>query len=130
MALRAGFDVKVPTFEAGKDPADIARENPELLKAAIRTSQTAVEFFLEALRTSAKDERGYKKIVEASILPLVAAIESRIEQEHFARIISHKIGVSESAIMVEVGKVAKGRAPSEEGIQETSEEKFNPTIPP
>jgi DNA primase len=102
MALEAGFDVKVPTFPQGADPADVARQNPELLKAAVRTSKTAVEFFLEALRPMARDERAYKKEVEAKVLPLVAAIESRIEQEHFIRIVATKLGVSDLAVRAEV----------------------------
>lgn len=106
MALGQGFDVKVPAFPPGKDPADLARENPELLKAAVRTSKTAVEFFLEALRPHARDERTYKKEVEAKVLPLIAAIESRIEQEHFVRIVAQKLGVSDMAVRAEVEKIA------------------------
>jgi DNA primase len=110
MALKAGFDVKVPTFPAGKDPADLARENAELLKAAVRTSKTAVEFFLEVLRHQARDERTFKKLVEQQVLPLIAAIESRIEQEHFVRLVASKLGVSDLAVRAEVEKVASRAA--------------------
>ena len=105
MALRAGFDVKVPTFAEGKDPADLARENPESLKAAVRASKTAVEFFLDALRPAARDSRAYAKLVEAQVLPLVAAVESKIEQEQFVRLVAGRLGVSESAILTELGRV-------------------------
>ena len=104
MAIGAGFDVKVPTFPFGKDPADVAKENPELLKAAVRTSKTAVEFFLDALRPSARDERTYKRIVEASVLPLIQAMASKIEQEHFVRLVAGRLGVSELAVREEVAK--------------------------
>ena len=104
MALVAGFDVKVPIFPEGKDPADIARENPELLKAAIRTSKTAVEFFLDALRPGARDARAYAKVVEASILPLIAAVQSSIEQDQYIRLVAGRLGVSESAVRTEVAK--------------------------
>lgn len=105
LALGNGFDVKIPTFPEGKDPADIARENPELLKAAIRTSTTAVEFFMQTLHREARDERAYKKVVEAQVLPLIAAMASKIEQEHFVRIVAAKIGVSEAAVTAEVAKI-------------------------
>jgi DNA primase len=104
MALVAGFDVKVPTFAQGQDPADVAKENPELLKAAVRTSKTAIEFFLDALRPGTRDERAYKKVVEAQVLPLVAAISSRIEQEHFVRLVAQRLGVSDLAVRAEVEK--------------------------
>lgn len=105
MAIAAGFDVKVPTFPAGEDPADVARANPELLKAAIRTSKTVVEFFLDAFRAGVKDERAYKKLVEASVLPLIAAMSSSIDQEHFATIVGQRIGVSAEAVRTEMRKV-------------------------
>jgi DNA primase len=121
LALAAGFDVKVPTFAEGKDPADLARENPELLKAAIRTSQTAVEFFLEALRPGTRDERAYKKQVEVQVLPLIAAMESKIDQAHFVHLVAQKLAVPESAVMIELAKRPLGTqfAAQEEG-QEVS----------
>jgi DNA primase len=114
LAYQAGFDVKVPTFPDGKDPADLARENPELLKAAIRTSKTAVEFFLEVLRRDTRDERAYKKIVESQVLPLVALLHSRIEQEYFVRVIAQRLGVSEGAIQIELSKRPRLREQKEE----------------
>ena len=120
-ALAAGFDIKVPTFPEGKDPADLAKENPELLKAAVRTSRSAIEFFLEALRPHAKDERGYKKLVETELLPLVRAIPSQIEQEHFMRLIAERLGVSEAAVRTEARKLPAHAAPSESPI---------PLVPP
>lgn len=104
MALMQGFDIKVPVFPEGKDPADVARENPELLKAAIRTSKSAVEFFLDVLRGGARDAQAYTKIVESSVLPLVAATQSSIEQDQYIRLIAGRLGVSESAVRAEVAK--------------------------
>jgi len=104
MALKMGFDVKIPVFGEGKDPADLAKENPELLKAAIRNSKTAIEFFLDVLQLQARDERTYKKLVEAQILPLVAALSSKIEQAHFVRIVAQRLRVPEEAIYTEVAK--------------------------
>lgn len=104
MAFVAGFDVKVPTFPEGKDPADIARENPELLKSAIRTSKTAIEFFLDTLRPQARDERMYKKLVEMQILPLIAALPSTIEQAHFIHLVAERLHVPEDAVRTEVAK--------------------------
>jgi DNA primase len=115
MAIRAGFEVKVPTFPDGKDPADVARENPELLKAAVRTSKTAIEFFLDALKPQAKDERAYQRLVEAQILPLIAAMQSKIDQAHFARIVAERLRVPEAAVLAEVAKQPVLREP---GIEE------------
>lgn len=104
LAIVAGFEVKVPTFPAGADPADVARENPELLKAAVRTSKTAVDFFMDSLRPIAKDERAYATLIQTQVLPLLAAMQSRVDQEHFANAVARRLGVSHSAVMVEVAK--------------------------
>jgi len=105
MALQSGFDVKIPTFEGGKDPADLAKENPELLKAAVRTSKTSVEFFLDVLRQGAKDARAYKTLVQNQVLPLIKAMPSRIDQAHFVGIVARRLEVPEDAVRAEVAKV-------------------------
>jgi len=105
MAFGMGFDIKIPTFEDGKDPADLAKENPELLKAAVRTSKTAVEFFLDVLRRGAKDNRAYKLLVQNQVLPLIKAMPSRIEQSHFIGIVAQRLEVPEDAVRSEVAKV-------------------------
>lgn len=117
MAFAAGFEVKVPLFPEGKDPADVARENPELLKAAVRTSRTAVEFFLDAIRPQAKDERAYQKLVESQILPLISAMGSKIEQAHFSRIVAERLRVPEAAVLAEVAKHPVLREVTEEEQQ-------------
>lgn len=124
MAYELGFDVKIPTLTHGKDPADMARENPELLRAAVRTSQTAIEFFLGVLRSSARDERSYKQIVEAQVLPLISALNSKIDQEHFIQIAARKIGVSEDAVRQEVALKPKL---SEESLDIEAQKPQQPT---
>ncbi len=109
MAFAAGFDVKIPTFPEGKDPADIAKEDPEALRVAVRQSKTAIEFFLDVLRATLPqgrqgDERVYKKVIEAQVLPLIAALQSRIDQAHFIRIVAERLRVPEEAVRAEVAK--------------------------
>ncbi len=105
MALQAGFDVKIPHFSEGKDPADLAREDQTLLKTAIRESKTAIEFFLNILQHQAKDARTYKKQVEVHVLPLVSVLTSKIEQAHFIALIAHRLEVPEEAVRAEVEKI-------------------------
>ena len=106
MAVVHGFDVKVPSFPEGKDPADVAQGSAEALKEDVRASKTAVEFFLDALKPSARDERAYKKLVESHVLPLVAAFQSSIDREHFIGIVAERLHVSPEAVRTEVGKAS------------------------
>jgi len=118
MAFREGFEVKVPTFPEGKDPADLACENPELLKAAVRSSKTAIEFFLDTLRVGARDDRAYERAVEAQVLPLVGALHSRIEQARFVSLVAARLKVPEDAVMAEVSKRPSITEPREEAAQQ------------
>ena len=128
MALRASFEVKVPTFPPGQDPADVAKQNPELLKAAVRTSKTAVEFFLDALRPGTRDERAYQRLVEAHVLPLISAMESKIEQSHFIRIVALRLRMPEEVVRAEVNRhpVLIELDSSEVKLEETGERSLTP----
>ncbi len=107
MALLEGFDVKVVSLPEGKDPAEVAKENPESLKKAIRSATTAVEFFLEILRKDIRDERAYKKVVEARVLPLIVAMKSKIDQAHFIIVVARALEIPESAVEEEVTKMTQ-----------------------
>ncbi len=126
LALQAGFDVKIPAFEGGKDPADLARENPELLKAAVRTSRTAVEFFLTALRPGTRDDRAYKLLIEQQLLPLVKVMHSAIDQAHFVRIIAQHIHTPEDAVRIAISQVYT--APGADVVPEESEAVSQPEL--
>ncbi len=92
MAFVAGFDVKIPTFPEGKDPADIAKEDPEALRTAVRQSKTAVEFFLKEMLKPGLNERSYKLEVRKQIVPLIAAIPNAIDEAHFVHIAAQWLG--------------------------------------
>ncbi len=92
MAFVAGFDVKIPTFPEGKDPADIAKEDPEALRTAVRQSKTAVEFFLKEMLKPGLNERSYKLEVRKQIVPLIAAIPTAIDEAHFVHIAAQWLG--------------------------------------
>jgi len=92
MAFAAGFDVKIPTFPEGQDPADIAKTDPEALRLAVRQSKTAVEFFLKEMLKPGLNERSYKLEVRKQIVPLIAAIPNAIDEAHFVHIAAQWLG--------------------------------------
>ncbi|HEX8993984.1 MAG TPA: DNA primase [Candidatus Paceibacterota bacterium] len=111
MAYAQGFDVKVPTIVGeAKDPADLVGQDPALWRHAVRDAKSAIEFFVEALRPYAKDERAYKKLVEQQVLPLVAAMHSKIDQAHFTHVIADALHVPDDAVRFEVERIAKHNA--------------------
>ncbi|MCD5384629.1 MAG: DNA primase [Candidatus Pacebacteria bacterium] len=102
IALANGFDTKVATLPEGKDPADVLQDS-ELgkWKKIIKDAKHIVEFLLDVYASKNKDdERKFKKRVEEVVLPFVARIQSKIDQDHFIRVVAGKIGVSESTIIL------------------------------
>jgi DNA primase len=105
MAFHQGFELRVASFPEGKDPADVGKEDPEQLKEAVRKAQSAVEFFLGYVRAHTKDERGFRRAVQDEVLPLVAAMGSRMDQAHFLQVIARSIGLPEEDIRADMAKV-------------------------
>ncbi len=118
MAYAAGFDVKVPRFPDGLDPADIAKDTPDELRSIIRESKTAIEFFLKEMLKEGLNERSYKREVQSQVIPLIAAISSAIDQEHFINIAARWLG-DVGAIRKEVAIAKAARKVSGQGVEQS-----------
>ena len=105
--LEAGMDVKVAHMPDGMDPADIIRKDPHDFKKNIGTAVHVVEFLLLILKEQTKDERTYKLRVREEILPLLVAIDNRIDREHFEGIIAEGIGSTKEGIHYEVERLGE-----------------------
>jgi DNA primase len=94
-----GMDMKVVTMPSGKDPDEAARENPGLLKKAIKDAVPVYDYFLSSAlkRLDAATAYGKKKISE-ELLPVIAKIENPIVQNHYAKKLAIAINTSDDAI--------------------------------
>ncbi|HEX2792572.1 MAG TPA: DNA primase [Candidatus Paceibacterota bacterium] len=110
-ALQSGMRVKAVSLPAGKDPADIAKDDPKDFTARVSGAKPIVEFFVETLAASETDS--HRLIIEAEkvVLPLLAAVQSPMEREHFIGTASRMLGISADAI-----KQGLARLPKESGI--------------
>ncbi len=103
--LQHGMDVKVAHMPDGQDPADVVRNDPHELKRIVGGAVHVVEFLLDVLHEHTKDERTYKLRVREEILPLLVAIDNRIDREHFEGIIAERIGATKEGIHFEVERL-------------------------
>ena len=109
LAYTAGFDLKVAAFPEGQDPADVGRDNPEKLKASVREATTAIEFFLARLRAEARDERAFRRAAEESVIPLIGAMQSNIEQAHFSEVVAQALSLPVESIRAEVTRQMRSK---------------------
>lgn len=112
VAERAGLDMRVVTLPGGKDPDEAARENPGLLKKAIKDAQPIYDYFLASAlkRFDVSTAFGKKKIGE-ELIPTVAKIENPIVQGHYVRTLAATLGVSEETVSEAVARQKRGAVP-------------------
>lgn len=114
--LRRGMDVKVARILGGKDPADLVKEDPKLLKHSVGGATHVIEFLLAVIRAEAKDDRNFKLRVREEVLPFIALMPNRIDQEHFETVVAEALAVSHDAIRHEVARMTDST--SGEGVRE------------
>ena len=108
IALQYGFDAKVARLPEGMDPADVLNKDDGIKKwkAIIKDAKHIIEFLLDVYQEQCgNDERAFKKKVEEVILPFVARVQSKIDQEHFIKIVAGRIGSLESVIALALSKI-------------------------
>lgn len=97
-ALSAGMRVKAVRLPLGKDPADIANEDPKEFTRLVKDAESIVEFFLSVLAANESDQHKLVIAVEKVVLPLVAAMPSAMEREHFVGVIARSLGTTPDAV--------------------------------
>jgi len=108
MALSMGIDLKVANIPKGLDPAELIKNNTLEWKRVIRESKHIIEFYLEKILFSEKDERKLGLRIKEEILPFVVMLENKIDQAYFVKILAEAMNVSENIIYEEIQKIDLG----------------------
>ena len=98
LALEQGLRVKAVRLPRGKDPADLITEGPKEFAKRIADAKPIVEFFLAELGERERDPHRLLRLVEAIVLPLINAMRSPMEQEHFVQATARSLGLSSEAV--------------------------------
>ncbi|MBI3572342.1 DNA primase [Candidatus Kaiserbacteria bacterium] len=108
LALANGLRVKAARLPSGKDPADLISEDSQAFTACIKEAKPVADFFLAALAERERDPHRLVTLAERIVLPLIAAIKSPMEREHFVKNAARALSLSEGAV-----REALRRAPRE-----------------
>ncbi len=100
MALSLGFSVFIVSIPSGKDAAEMARENIDALRTAMDGALPALDYFLTNLlkRFDIRSAEGKRYIAEEFLI-LVRLVPRAIERAHWIRVLSERIGSSESILL-------------------------------
>lgn len=114
LCLQKSVNVKIVTLTDGKDAADVAAKDPELLLNAVKKSVLAMEYFFnDALKKHNKKTAQGKMNIAKEVLAHVTHIESQIEKAHWIKKIAHEVDVEEKVI----NDVLKTLSPNNVGPQ-------------
>jgi len=120
--------VKVVELPEGKDAADLAQKNPELLKTAIEKSSGAMEYFLKKIFShhEKESEEGKKKIAE-EMLDMISHVSSEIGKSHWIKKLAEELDVQEVVLTEMLKKVIlKNKTSGASQDKEQASEKFYP----
>lgn len=98
LALMNGVRVKAARLPKGKDPADLISEDVKEFASRVQAAKPIVEFFLAELAESERDPHRLMRLSEQVVLPLIAAIPSPMERDHFVQIAARALGLSSEAV--------------------------------
>jgi len=106
LCFERDMNVKVVELPEGKDAADLAKSNPELLKEAVIKSSDAMEYFFRKVfsKENKEDVEGKKKIAN-EILDMIAHVFSEIGKNHWIKKLGEEMDIKESVLTDMLKKV-------------------------
>ncbi len=107
LALHYGLRVKAARLPNGKDPADLINEDPKDFAKRITNAKPIVEFFLTELAERERDSHRLLRSAEAIVLPLINAMPSPMEREHFIQSTARALSLSGEAVRESLKKLPK-----------------------
>lgn len=113
LALTSGLRVKAARLPKGKDPADLISEDPKEFAVRITAAKPIVEFFLAELSDAERDPHRLLRLAESIVLPLIAAIPSPMEREHFIQVAAQALSLSSEAVRESLKRLPKLVDPAE-----------------
>lgn len=126
IAEKRGLEIKGVWWEEGKDPDEIARENPGRWRKIVEKAIPIYEVVMKRSIVKWKDKGigGVKKIV-VEVVPYLAKIDNEVVREVWVKRLAENLEVSKERVWDETEKVRKGVEEKENGgkKKEKDEEK-------
>lgn len=107
LALRAGLRVKGVRLPVGKDPADVLTADAKDFSQRVAAGKPIVEYFLAELAERERDPHRLLRVAESVVLPLISAMPSPMEREHFAQSAARTLGLSVETIRESLNRLPK-----------------------
>lgn len=98
-AMRAEMNIKVIVMPGYKDPDEYIRDNPDEWRKAVQSAKSIMQYYFDRIFPSLNlDKVEDKRQATKEILPILAKLGDKIEQDFWLRKLSEKIDVEENLL--------------------------------
>lgn len=99
LARAEGFNIRVATSLAGKDPDELIKQDINLWRQAIKDSISIMDYYFKrATENTDPSKVEDRKKISRALLPQIAKIQDNIEKEHYIQKLSATIGIDEAIL--------------------------------
>lgn len=102
------LSIRVVQIKGGKDPGDVAGENPTAWREMVKKAVLYWDFLIESAssKSDPKSGEGAGEITR-EVIPALSQIANKVVQAHYVRLLATKLGVGESVVYEEIGRFNK-----------------------
>ncbi|MFA6278641.1 MAG: DNA primase [Candidatus Paceibacterota bacterium] len=114
LALRQSLRVKAALLPKGSDPAELISTDPNDFSKRVKDAKPIVDFFLTVLSERERNPHRLISLAEKIVLPLISAIPSPMEREHFMQAAARTLGLSTETVRESLKRLPKD-SPASQG---------------
>ncbi len=108
IAEKAGMELYVAHMPEGKDPDDIGREQPHVLKKIIEEAESIYDYYVSSAQKKHDLTTAYgKKGFTDELLPLLSKIDNPIIQGHYLKKVADLVSLPEQTVISAMQKVKR-----------------------
>jgi DNA primase len=121
-AMAAEMNIKVIVLPAGKDPDECIRKNPEVWEKAVEEAKLMLQYYFDKTLVDLDLDMVENRRKAAKILlPIIAKLGNKIEQDFWLKNLSEKIDVKEDLLRETLSKLSPVRYPGAKGEYEAEQ---------
>ncbi len=102
------LSIRVVQIKGGKDPGDVASENPTAWREMVKGAVLYWDFLIDSASTKYDPASGEgASEITREVIPALSQVANKVVQAHYVRKLATKLGVGESVVYEEIGRFNK-----------------------
>ncbi|MFZ2522714.1 MAG: DNA primase [Minisyncoccia bacterium] len=106
IAIGLGMDLKIVQMPDGKDPAELAKDDPKFLRECLKNSKSIVDFYVDTLLAKDLSPKDLAIEIRKKVLPYIAGMSEKTYQSLWINSIKRKTFLNEEALWDDLKKIS------------------------